>query len=168
MAVPHITGFEGVCPALEQSIGEVDEVSGWREFLERGSRTAVEFGRSWEKLREEVGGMAAMLGREVSGLLRNSCENAVLEGKSSRAAITTLREDLRHLTMAHCLDSHGDRNARPVTVYQNLDKLSDPWVQALPGPRSGVSAAIFDKAMAARLCLQSPEAVFSMNLESTE
>ena len=51
--------------------------------------------------------------------------------------------------------------ARPVTAYQNLDKLSDAWVQALPGPKTGLSASVFVEAMAARLCLHSPAVVAS-------
>ena len=58
--------------------------------------------------------------------------------------------------MVECLRIHPDRSARPVMMYQNLDKLSDPWVQALPGPRTGLSSAVFAEAMAARLCLPSP------------
>ena len=51
--------------------------------------------------------------------------------------------------MVKCLEAHQDLLAHPVFVYQNLDKLSDPWVQALPGPKTGLSAAVFAEAMAA-------------------
>ena len=79
--------------------------------------------------------MATMVGKEVSGPLTAPCESGGVQGKSSRAQITTFKEDLRHLAMVECLRTHHDRSARPVMMYQNLDKLSDPWVQALPGPR---------------------------------
>ena len=104
----------------------------------------------------EVAGLTSMLGRELSGPLASVCEASGQEGTSSRRAITDMREQLHHEAMVRCLELHPDRLARPVTVFQNLDKLSDPWTQALPGPHKGLSAAVFTEAMAARLCLYSP------------
>ena len=82
-------------------------------------------------------------------------------GISSRQAITAAQEDHRHLTIARCLELHQDRLARPVFAYQNLDLLSNPWIQALPGPRTGLSPPVFVESMAARLCLHSPAMVSS-------
>lgn len=81
--------------------------------------------------------------------------------KSSRRAITEHQEDLRFEAMVHCLERHPDRTARPVFGFQNLDKLSDSWVLSLPGPRTGLSAPIFQEAMASRLFLHSPAVVES-------
>ena len=161
MAVPRLTGDQGICPPLEHLVGVVDGPARWADFLEGGSRTAREFNSSWQELRGEVAGLCTMLGKDVTGPLAKPCVSSGEKGKSSRASITTLREDLRHEAMVKCLEVHQDRLARPVFVYQNLDKLSDPWVQALPGPKTGLSAAVFAEAMAARLCLHSPAVVAS-------
>ena len=83
------------------------------------------------------------------------------EGCSSRRKIAEKREDLRNSVLTMCLEKHRDRLVRPVTVFQNLDKLSNPWVQALPGPNTGLSAPVFVEVMAARLCLHSPAVVAS-------
>ena len=61
------------------------------------------------------------------------------------------------LTLA--LERHPDRVARPVTAYQNIDKLSGAWLLALPGPETGISSKVFSEAMAAHLCLPSPAVV---------
>ena len=105
--------------------------------------------------------LSGMLGKEMAGPLTKVCEVSGSTGSSSRKEITTAREDLRHLAMEKCLEQHQDRTARPVTAYQNLDKLSDAWVQALPGPKTGLSASVFVEAVAARLCLHSPAVVAS-------
>ena len=161
MAVPRLTGDEEICPALESTVGVVNGPARWSDFLTGNSRTAREFSASWTALREEVSGLAAMVGKEVTGPLSSPCESGGAEHKSSRAPITALREDLRHLVMVECLKIHPNRQARPVTAYQNLDKLSDPWCQALPGPKTGLPPAIFTEAMAARLCVFSPAVVAS-------
>ena len=54
------------------------------------------------------------------------------------------------------LQNHTDREARPVTVYPNFDKLSRAWLLALPGPHTGLTSKVFAEAMAAHLCLPSP------------
>ena len=161
MAVPRLTGDQGFCPALEELVGRVEGPERWRDFLEAGSRTAVEFSASWGSLRIEAAGLSNMLHRDLTGPLTSTCAASGEEGRSSRRKITEQREDLRQLAMTLCLKKHWDRAARPVTVYQNLDKLSDPWVQSLPGPHTGLSSAVFSEAMAARLCLHSPAVVSS-------
>ena len=161
MALPRLTGDLGICPPLEPTIGIVDGPQRWADFLEGGSRTAREFNSSWQRLRGEVAELSTMLGKEMSGPLANPCVSSGEKGKSSRAPITTLRENLRHEAIVRCLEVHPDRLARPVFVYQNLDKLSDPWVQALPGPKTGLPSPVFAEAMAARLCLHSPAVVAS-------
>ena len=69
---------------------------------------------------------------------------------STRRLVVQQRESL---TLA--LERHPDREARPVTVYQNFDKLSGAWLLALPGPETGISSKVFSEAMAAHLCLPS-------------
>ena len=150
MAVPRLVGEGGFCPPLEGVIGSVEGGDRWADFLTTDTRTAREFSRAWEDLRQECGGLADMLGKELAGPLASPVQSAGEPGSSSRQAITAGREDLRHLAMV-----------RPVFAYQNLDKLSDPWVQALPGPHTGLTAAVFGEAMAARLCLPSPAVVAS-------
>ena len=102
-----------------------------------------------------------MLGKELAGPLAKVCESLGVEGSTSRKEIPTMREDLRHQAIEFCLKKHRNRLARPVKVFQNLDKMSDPWVQALPGPRTGLPAKMFVEAMATRLYLHSPAVVDS-------
>ena len=45
--------------------------------------------------------------------------------------IVQQREGLRHEVLTLALQRHGDRLARPVTVFQNFDKLSGAWLLAL-------------------------------------
>ena len=42
------------------------------------------------------------------------------------------------------------------TVFQNVDKVSGAWLISLPGPKTGLSSAVFVEAFAAHLCLPSP------------
>ena len=161
MAVPGLTWENGICPALQEVVGRVEDPARWHDFLEAGSRTAREFHKSWAGLRVKMVFLSAMSVKEMIGPLKKVCKSSGVAGCSSRRDITTAREDLRHMAMERCLEEHRDRLARPVTVYQNLDKLSDAWVQALPGPKTGLSAALFVEAVAARLCLHSPAVVAS-------
>ena len=116
MAVPRLTGERGICPALEEVVGIVDGPQRWQDFLQAGSRTAQEFRRAWGHLRIEVGGLSAMLGKDLGGPLAKVCESSGIEGSTSRKEITTLREDLRHQAIEWCLKKHPNRLARPVSV----------------------------------------------------
>ena len=161
MAVPRLTGEEGFCPSLEAVVGVVEGPERWTDFLAAGSRTAREFNKAWGGMRVEIYALANMLNKEVTGPLSSPSQRAGEPGVSSRRAITAGLEDLRYHAMTRCLELHQDRHARPVFAYQNLDNLSNGWVQALPGPRTGLSAAVFAEALAARLCLHSPAVVAS-------
>ena len=66
------------------------------------------------------------------------------------------REALRHEVLEKALKLHNDRSARPVTAYQNFDKLSGAWLLALPGSMNGLSSAVFAESLCAHLCLPSP------------
>ena len=98
------------------------------------------------------------LGRELGGELAAVCEAAGGDRTdgSTRRAIVQQREGLRHDVLTLALQRHGDREARPVTVFQNFDKISGAWLLALPGPDNGLSSPVFSEAMAAHLCLPSP------------
>ena len=64
-----------------------------------------------------------------------------VDGSTRRKAVQQ-RESLRH--------------ARPVTAYQNLDKLSVAWLLALPGSMNRLSSAVFAESLCAHMCLPSP------------
>ena len=149
MAVPRLTGEGGFCPPLEGEVGRVDGPDRWADFLAADYRTAREFSQAWGLLRIETAGMSNLLGKELSGPLASPMRSAGEPGISSRQAITAAREDLRHLTITKCLELHQDRFARPVFVYQNLNLLSNPWIQALPGPRTGLTPSVFVESMGA-------------------
>ena len=146
---------------MEAVVGVVEGLDRWTDFLAADSRTAREFRQAWGGLRVEIYGLSNMLGKEVSGPLSFPSQRAGEPGVSSRRAITAGLEDLRYHAMTRCLELHQDRLARPVFAYQNIDNLSNGWVQALPGPRTGLSATVFGEALAARLCLHSPAVVAS-------
>ena len=78
---------------------------------------------------------------------------------STRRKVVQQREGLRHEILSKVMKEHGDRQARPVTVFPNFDKLSGAWLLALPGPENGLSATVFTESMAAHLCLPSPAVV---------
>ena len=69
------------------------------------------------------------------------------------------RESLRYEVLTLALERHTDREARPVTVYQNFYKLSGAWILALPGPDTGISSMAFTEVMASHLCLPSSSVV---------
>ena len=95
------------------------------------------------------------VGKQLEGELAASTESAGLDRTdgSTRSLIVQQREGLRHEVLTLALQRHSDRLARPVTVFQNFDKLSGAWLLRKPGPETGLSAKIFTEAMAAHLCL---------------
>ena len=60
------------------------------------TRYAREFNSSWQKLRGEVPELSTVLGKEMTGPLAKPCVSSGEKGKSSRAPITMLRENIRH------------------------------------------------------------------------
>ena len=101
---------------------------------------------------------AAFLDKDVALPLSLGKENAgetSVDG-STRRKMVQQREGLRQEVLTKALMEHPDRLARPVTVYQNFDKLSGAWLLALPGPSTGLSTPVFSEAMAAHLCIGSP------------
>ena len=59
------------------------------------------------------------------------------------------------------LARHPDKQARPVTAYQNLsdDKVADRWLLATPGSELSISRAAFQEVMSSHLFLPSPAIV---------
>ena len=158
MSLPHFTGEDGICSQLEGVVGRIEGHNRWGTFLESGSRTAAEFIRAWGCMRLEAQECSNYLGRELVGELAPVCDGAggdKTDG-STRRAIVQQREGLRHEVLTLALQRHGDREARPVTVFQNFDKTSGAWLLALQGPDNGLSSPVFTEAMAAHLCLPSP------------
>ena len=68
------------------------------------------------------------------------------------------RESLRHQLLKHALNEYPDRQARPVTVFQNVsnDKVAGRWLLATPSQDLSMSTPICKEAMSAHLCLPSP------------
>ena len=158
MSLPHFTGEEGICDQLVEVVGSVKGVNRWSTFLTAGSRTAQEFAEAWNSLRIEAQQCCNYLGKELEGELSVVLVKAGGEKDdgSTRRAVVQQRQGLRHEVLSKALERHGDRQARPVTVFQNFDKTSGAWLLALPGPDTGLSSPVFTEAMAAHLCLHSP------------
>ena len=109
-------------------------------------------------MRQEAQQCTNYLDKELEGELSVVAEKAGKDSVdgSTRSAVVQQRNGLRHEVLSMALEKHGDRGARPVTVFQNYDKISGAWLLALPGPDTGLSSPVFMEAMAAHLCLPSP------------
>ena len=165
MAIPHFTGDKGICRQVEDLIGDVagSDSDRWHDFLQAGSRTSVEFATSWGKLHEEATHFATLLGKELQSPLSMPVTQAGgsnLRGET-RKAVVEQREGLVHEVLVKILSEHPDRQARPVTVFGNFDKLSGAWLLSLPGPVTGLSSQVFAESLAAHLCLASPAVLAS-------
>ena len=137
--------------------GEEAEGGWWRALMEEGSRTGDEYGSSWAAVQREGEQLATFLNVELTGTLANGADSVenLPEGGSCRQAITEQREVLREAAVAEGLRVHGDKAARPVLMYPQLDKLSAAWKLSLPGPTSGLTSTVFKEVMAQALCLPS-------------
>ena len=158
MSLPHFTGHEGVCPLLEDVIGNIEGGRRWTTFLAYGSRTSLEFQHSWSSLSREATQYAAYLDVALDSPLSAQAESAgdsQVDG-STRRKLVQQRESLRHQALSKALREFPDRHFRPATVYPNFDKLSGAWLLALPGSNTGLSSPVFAEAVAAHLCLPSP------------
>ena len=158
MSIPHFTGEDGICPQLENQVGRFEGGNRWGTFLAAASLTAQEFEQAWGSLQGEAEQSCTYLGKELEGELGMGVEKAGQDKTdgSTRRGVVQQREGLRQEVMTLALQRHRERQARPVTVYQNFDKLSGAWLLALPGPDTGLSSSVFVEAMAAHLCLPSP------------
>ena len=156
-ALPHFVGTEGVCQQLTNILGGMrDSGSRWRELLASGSRTGVELQLAWNILRDEAMQSSQYLDRDMSGPLQVSVEGAG-DGRvdgSTRRLTTTWLEDTRASVLKKALEFYPDQSARPVWANPQLDKLSQGWILAMPGPE-GFSHAEFGETVARLLCLPS-------------
>ena len=75
MSVPHMVVSEdeelgsGICPQLEDVVGQVKGPVRWEEFLRKNSKTASEFIWSWNQLHNEASSIWELLDLEPSGVL---------------------------------------------------------------------------------------------------
>jgi hypothetical protein len=143
---------------LEEVIGRIEGSDRWQHFLDSNCRTAREFHQSWGSIRLEVASCFNFLGREMDGPMMARVGSAGGESTdgSTRRAVTQQREHLRHCAITEALTHHPDRLARPVTAFQNFDKLSGAWILALPTSSTGLTGRVFTEAMASHLCIPSP------------
>ena len=161
MSLPHLGGDEGVCRQLEGILGDLhsrEDSTRWAPLLASGSRTGVELEAAWQGLKEEAMQAAAYLGEEIAAPLAAPVAG-LGEGcvtGHTRALVVEQREGLRARVLDKALQEHPNRAARPVTVYPQLDKLSQAWILATPSPATHLPSPIFREHMAAHLCLPSP------------
>ena len=164
MAVPYLVSSEQcvtpVAPSLRAVMGSMAGSRRWAEMLEAGSRTSVEFQAGWNMLAGEARDICNYLGEEPSGCLADAVEGVggnSTDG-STRTKVVQELEGLRHKLLVRALTAHPIRDARPVTVYQNVsdDKCAGSWLLAIPNRDNSLSTPVFREAMSAHLCLPSP------------
>ena len=157
-ALPHFVGTEGVCKQLTNILGEMRNAgTRWRQLLTSGARTGVEMEAAWNTLRGEADMSCQFLEKDMSGPLTVAVEGAG-EGRvdgSTRKLVTSWLEDSRAAVLRKALEENPVQSARPVWVHPQLDKLSQGWLLALPGPDSFTHAE-FGETVARLLCLPSP------------
>ena len=149
-----------LAPSLQAMIGDMTGQGRWAGLLAAGSRTALEFQEAWADLAGEARGIWDYLGEEPSGALADQVEQVgggSIDGGTRTKAVQQ-RESLRHQLLDKALAAHGDRDARPVSVYQNVsdDKCAGSWLLAIPSRDNCLSAPVFREALSAHLCLASP------------
>ena len=126
-------------------------------MLASGCRTGEEFEMAWNSLQQEARQSTQFLIRDMGGPLEVGVEGAG-DGRvdgSTRRLLTTWLEDTRAAVLKKSLENYPDQTARPVWVHPQLDKLSQGWILALPGPE-GFSHEEFGETVARHLCLPSP------------
>jgi len=162
-AIPFLAAREGeagLCPQLRDLVGRVEGPQRWRQFLAAGSRTSQEFSQCWESMAEEASHICNYLGKEFVGAMSEPLVSAGGEScnGSTRRLIVEQRESLRHQLLMKALAQHPHRQARPVTVYQNMsdDKVAGRWLLTCPSPDLGLSTPVFKEALSSHLCMPSP------------
>ena len=121
-------GEPPLAPCLQQVIRRLTGQERWTDFLAYGSQTAREFSSAWAALSSEASAIWSYLGEEPSGILAapvTSAGGCCTDG-STRTKTVQQREALRHKLLERALSIHPDRNARPVTVFQNIARLQIP------------------------------------------
>ena len=157
--LPSFTGERGICPQLSYLVGDMENANQrWGPLLQSGCRTGVELARAWELIQVEARGLVNFLEEELEGTLGVEV-TGVGEGSvtgSTRKKVVEQREKLRGAVLSKALENHPDRQARPVMVWPQMDKLSSAWLLSYPGPHTGLSSLIFSEAVCSHLCLPSP------------
>ena len=126
MSLPHMVGGEDeaacLSPVLEEVIWQVQGGRRWADFLAAGSRTALEFQSSWKALTTEASNIWQYLEEGEIGPLAARVEDAggLRTDGSTRGLVVRQLEGLRHKLLSKALDDHLDREARPVTLFQNV------------------------------------------------
>ena len=164
MSLPHMVGGEDeaacLSPVLEEVIGQVQGGRRWADFLAAGSRTALEFQSSWQALTTEASNIWQYLEEGEIGPLAARVEDAggLRTDGSSRGSVVQQLEGLRHKLLSKALGDHLDREARPVTLFQNVadDKCAGSWLLATPTSNLSLSTPVFKEALSAHLALPSP------------
>ena len=75
---------------------------------------------------------------------------------STRKAVVTQLENLRHRVLSKHLKEWKSRTDRPVWSWPNRDKLTTAWLLSFPGPHTGLSMPVFREGLAMVLCIPSP------------
>ena len=164
MSLPHMVGGEDeaacLSPVLEEVIGQVQGGRRWADFLAAGSRTALEFQSSWQALTTEASNIWQYLEEGEIGPLAARVEDAggLRTDGSTRGSVVQQLEGLRHKLLSKALGDHLDREARPVTLFQNVadDKCAGSWLLATPTSNLSLSTPVFKEALSAHLALPSP------------
>ena len=158
-ALPFFGGEKGICPPLGQlGGGLLGAAERWKPLLERGGRTASELKAAWEVLTGEARELCDYLGEDLGGALALPVEGAgdgSTDGSTRKAVVTQL-ENLRHRGLTKHLKEWQARSDRPVWSWPNRDKLSTAWLLSFPGPHTGLTTPVFREGMAMILCLPSP------------
>ena len=117
-----------LAPSLQAMIGDMAGQGRWAGLLAAGSRTALEFQVAWADLAGEARCIWDYLGEEPTGSLADPVDGvggSSVDGGTRTRAVQQ-RESLRHQLLERALAAHPDRDARPVTVYQNVSDESVP------------------------------------------
>ena len=138
-ALPFFGGERGICPPLGQLGGAMTTTAErWRPLLERGGRTATELRGAWELLAGEARQLSDYLGEDLSGALALPVEGAgdgSTDGSTRKAVVTQL-ENLRHRALSKHLKEWESRTVRPVWSLPNRDTLTTAWLLSFPGQHS--------------------------------
>ena len=163
-AIPYLVASDQceapLAPSLRAMMGNMAGNERWAEMLGAGSRTAAEFRDGWSSLAEEACNIFEYIGEEPSGTLSDALEAVGRDSVdgSTRIKIVQQREVLRHKMLSKALAEHPNKDARPVTAYQNVadDKCAGSWLLAIPNRDNCLSSPIFKEAISSHLCLPSP------------
>ena len=124
--------------------------SSWSDFLASNSRTSSRFAHSWGNGNWRLPLVLRFLdrlGRSFDIGFRGCWWG--FSGWQHKKEGDQSNRWLRHEILSKALKHHSDRQARPVTVFPNFEKLSGAWILAFPNPYSGsgLSSKVFSESM---------------------